>query len=188
MNITRLASYINDDSNHLSTIIDQIHSKLHYSPTTAIHCLPYQRLCESQIKVAAAKSLQGILFNENVIKLLDYQPPPKEAVVAGDSVDKSSLVVAVREVLQAIIGRAIKPSPLKMALRPMEMERVYSIVVFECLGAVAECKSTHCLPPVGVVQWKPGHLWDRMEFPHFKWISVTSFPDRRRSNVYRHIK
>lgn len=174
MNITHLAGYLNDDSNHLSTIINQIHSKLHYSPTTALHCLPYQHLCESQIQVAAAKSLQGILFNESVIKLLDYQPPPKSVVVAGDFVDKSSLVVALREVLQSIIGRAIKPSPLKVALRPMEMERVYSIVVFECLGSVAECKIAYCLPPDS---GSTSHPWNRRKCPHFRVHLISRFPD-----------
>ena len=140
MNITHLAGYLDDETNHLSTIMNQIHSKMHYTPSNPFHCLPYQRLCESQIQVAAAKSLQGILFNESVIKLLDYRAPPKEAVVAGDYVDKSALVVAVGEVLRCVIARAIKPSPLKMALRPMEMERIYSIVSYECLGAVSECK------------------------------------------------
>ena len=140
MNITHLAGYLDDETNHLSTIMNQIHSKMHYTPSNPFHCLPYQRLCESQIQVAAAKSLQGILFNESVIKLLDYRALPKEAVVAGDYVDKSALVVAVGEVLRCVIARAIKPSPLKMALRPMEMERIYSIVSYECLGAVSECK------------------------------------------------
>ena len=60
--------------------------------------------------------------------------------MAGECVDKSSLAVAVREVLRSVIARAIKPSPLRVALKQMEMERVYSIVSFECLGAVSECK------------------------------------------------
>ena len=120
--------------------MDKIHSKMHYMPTTAEHSLPFQQLCELQIQAAAAKSLQGILYNESMIKLLDYKAPSRDVVVAGGGVDKSGLAVAVREVLKCLITRAIKPSPLKVALRPMEMERVYSIVSFECLGAVSECK------------------------------------------------
>ena len=142
MNLTHLAGYLDDQTSHLSTIIDQIHSKIHYSPTSPLHSLPYQQLCETQIQVAAAKSLQGILFNERVINLLDYRPPPSEAVVAAaGGVDKTVLAGAVREVLRCLVARAIKPSPLKVALRSMEMERVYSIVCYECLGAVAECES-----------------------------------------------
>ena len=142
MNITRIAGYGDDTQNHFSTIMDQIHSKMHFTPTTPHHSLPYQQLCESHIQVAAAKSLQGILFNESMIKLLGYHPPPKDAAKpSGGAGDKSSLAVSVREVLRCLITRAIKPSPLKIALRPMEMERVYSIVSYECLGAVSECKN-----------------------------------------------
>ena len=76
-----------------------------------------------------------------MIKLLDYRPPPKDtAKASGGSGDKRPLAVAVREILSCLVARAIKPSPLKVALRPMEMERVYSIVSYECLGAVSECK------------------------------------------------
>ena len=80
------------------------------------------------------------MFNEAVIKLLSYKPPPMDVVMAGGYVDKSELAVAVRDILRCLIARAIKPSPLKPALRLMEMERVYSILSFECLGNVSECK------------------------------------------------
>ena len=141
MNITRLAGYLDDKLNDVSSIMDRIHSRMHYRPTAPHHSQPYQQLCENQIQVAAAKSLQGILFNESMIKLLDYQSPSKEVVDSGAGVDRIGLAVAVREVLKCLISRAIKPSPMKVALRPMEMERVYSIVSYECLGAVSECKN-----------------------------------------------
>ena len=139
-NITHLAGYL-DENSHLSTVMDKIHAKVHYTPSNPFHSRPYQQLCESQVKVAAAKALQGILFNESVIKLLNLRPPPEGAVMPDDFVDRSDLAVAVKEVLRCLVARAIKPSPLKPALKQMELERVLSIVSYECLGAVSECES-----------------------------------------------
>ena len=154
--IAQIAGY-SRQKDHLSAITDFVHAHVHYgTPGTPLHSLPYQQLCESLLKVAASKALQGILFNESVIKLLKCRPPPSLPPSSGggdegegsedgssEERDRRRLAVAVREVLKCLVEKSVMPSPLKPALRLMELERVYGIVSFECLGSVAECEYIH---------------------------------------------
>ena len=139
MNITHLAGYL-DNKHSLSSILQQAHTFSKSMPQVINKCLPYQRLCESLLQMAATKSLHTILYDETVIKLLSYQSPSMEVVIAGGYIDKSELAQSVREVLKCLAMRAIKPSPLKPALQLLELERVHAVLSYECLASVAECK------------------------------------------------
>ena len=90
--------------------------------------------------MAATKSLHAILFDESIVQLLSYQPPPMEVVIAGDYVDKSELAQSVREVLKCLAARSIKPSPLKPTLKLLELERIHAVLGYESLATVAECE------------------------------------------------
>ena len=139
MNIAHLAGFL-DQKHSLTTILQEAHSITKTHPQTITNCLPYHQLCESLLQMAATKSLHTILFNESVIKLITYQPPSMEVVIAGDYVDKSELSQAVKEVLKCLAARAVKPSPLKPMLKLLELERVHALLGYEGLAAIAECK------------------------------------------------
>lgn len=139
MNIAHLAGYL-DEKHSLSNILQLSHSFAKAVPPTITKCLPYQQLCESLLQMAATKSLHTILFNESVIKLLNYRPPPMDVVVAGGYVDKSELAQSVQDVLKCLALRAIKPSPLKPTLKMPGLEKVHALLSYECLASVAECE------------------------------------------------
>lgn len=48
--------------------------------------VPYHHLCCSLLQMAATTSLHTLLFDESVIKLLTYQPPSLQVVIAGENI------------------------------------------------------------------------------------------------------
>lgn len=139
LNIAHLAGFL-DHRHSLRSILQQAHSLTSSFPLAITKSLGYHQLCNSVLQMAATKSLHSILFDESVLKLLSYQPPPMHVVISGTYVDKSELADSVKEVLKCLATRAVKPSPLKPSLRLMELERVHAVLGYECLAAVAECK------------------------------------------------
>ena len=140
LNLAHLAGYL-DAKHSLSTILRHAHSLAKTPPAGIVESLPYQQLCDSLLQLAATKALHLVLLDESMVQLLSYQPPPLEVVIAGEFVDKSELAQNVCHVLQCMAARAVRPSPLKPTLRLGELERVHSVLSFDCLAAVAECEA-----------------------------------------------
>ena len=67
--------------------IQTVGTKLLYFCTTEQdigQSIAYQRLCSSQLQLAATKTLHTLLCDESVVELLTYQPPSLETVVWGE--------------------------------------------------------------------------------------------------------
>ena len=61
-------------------------------------------------------------------------------VCIGGYEDRSELAEAVKEVVKCLSSRAIKPSPLRLTLRMLELERVHAILSNQCLTSIADRK------------------------------------------------
>ena len=58
----------------------------------------------------------------------------------GGYEDRSELAKAVKEVVKCLSSRAVKPSPLRLTLRMLELERVHAILSNQCLTSIADRK------------------------------------------------
>lgn len=62
----------------------------------------------------------------------------------GGYEDHSELAEAVKEVVRCLSSRAVKPSPLRLTLRILELERVHAILSNQCLTSIADRKMCAC--------------------------------------------
>ncbi len=60
--------------------------------------------------------------------------------LTGGYEDRSELAEAVKEVVRCLSSRAVKPSPLRLTLRMLELERVHAILSSQCLTSIADRK------------------------------------------------
>ncbi len=60
----------------------------------------------------------------------------------GGCEDKSELALAVKDVISCLSSRAIKPSPLKSAIKLLELQKLHSTLSYESITSLADSKNS----------------------------------------------
>lgn len=79
------------------------------------------------------------MFNTTVLSRL-INLVPSDLFLLGGYEDRSELAEAVKEVVKCLSSRAVRPSSLRLTLRMLELERVHSVLSYQCLSSIADRK------------------------------------------------